>query len=531
MQEVYIAMCYSHEHHNNIGMAEQFMNALFGEYPTFPNAMINAQGIGPLPPNVMPSFAPIGFKEPDGDINNPDQTKLLQGGLKNFVYSYGANPDRIETQTQNNIPNKVQRIIPKLFIPGAQSDGSSYQDPLLEHSVTDGDLVFSLKMNKDMTGNGSKYVIYPLGYSDRAVKLINLATVNYILWGLQVGSLMPGNKMWLTFFRQLCKTDYEQLLERLEEAHQRQENHNHTEEDEDGITTQEMIWNFIQTYIGPFGVQHGFDMQGGQHEGSKTRVVTNAVDYVSSFAVEGKILKVNNLWKACDVYEDDDLVLALRCMRPQSTPLMFNLSSSNRSTRTERTPIPVAWWYLSPETLEFKSIIDTPHIHIGRSQKMVTAYAKPNFGNDMPSWNARSAIQGTPLQMTLEPCFMSSDAMCFKYDMGIRPRKKKAVAVAEQQHHTQKRRDEADGRLPAPFTATHAFVHPKSAAGNKRPDSFHKEDEAPTLTTATTTTTTTTEAAPATTADNFIAALEKVSNNTTSNPKKKKVQTTSLTSD
>ena len=391
-------------------MAEQFYHALLHSQSTiYPNAMINAQGVGPLPPTTMPAHAPVGFREPDGDINNPDRTKLLQG-LDRFIYSYGPNPKRIETQTQNNIPNKVQRIIPKIFIPAAQSDGSSYQDPILEHSITDGDLVFSIKMNKEMTDHGSKYVIYPLGYSDRAVKLVNLATVNYILWGLQVGSLMPGNKMWLSFFRQLCKTDHDYLLRRLEQPAA-----------DDEVPLHELIWNFIRTYFGAFGVQHGFDTQGGQHEGSKTKVVTNAVDYVSTFAVEGKILKINNLWKTCDVYEDDDLVLAMRCMQPQPTPILFNLSSSNRSIRTERAPVPKAWWYLNPEVLQFKSIFDTPHIHIGRSQKMITAYAKPNFGNDMPCWNARAAIQGVPLQMTLEPCFMSSDEMCFKYDIGVFP--------------------------------------------------------------------------------------------------------------
>ena len=388
-------------------MAEQFFSSLLAGKLIGPNALINE--VGPLP--SIPPSAPAAMRTADGLINNPDQTRLLQGSLQDYIYAYGPNPDRITTQTQNNIPNKVQLIIPKIFIPAAQSDGSAYQDPILEHAVTDGDLVFSIRMNREMTDHGTKYVIYPMGYSDKAVKLVNLATVNYLLWGLQVGAQMPGNKMWITFFRQLCKTDYEPIMKKLEREQDK--------EGADELTLQEMIWNFLKTYIAPFGVQHGFDTQGGQHEGSKTKVVTNAVDYVSSFAVEGKILKVNNLWKACDVYEDDDLVLALRYMKPQANPIFFNLSSSNRSHRVERAPVPSGWWYLNPEILAFKSIFDTPHIHIGRSQKMVTAYANPNFGNDMPMWNARSAIQGTPLQITLQPCFMNSDAMCFRYDIGL----------------------------------------------------------------------------------------------------------------
>jgi hypothetical protein len=153
-------------------------------------------------------------------------------------------------------------------------------------------------------------------------------------------------------------------------------------------------------------------MQGGQHEGSKTRVVsTNAVDYVSSFAVEGKILKMNNLWRGYDVNENDDLVLALRYMPPQQSNLHFVLSSSNRSSRMERAPVTRGWWYLNPEVLEFKTLVDTPHIHIARSQKMISSFTQSSFGMDMPSWNARACIHGPPLQVTLETSFVASDLM------------------------------------------------------------------------------------------------------------------------
>ena len=373
------------------------MDLLNGSF-VFPNALINETG--PLP------IAPPGqMGTPDGLINKADQTKLLQNGLTDMIYSFGPNPARITTQTQNNIPNKVQRIIPKLFIPAAQSGAGIYRDPILEHATNDGDLVFTIKINKSMAEDSNLYVQYPAGYSHGAVKLINLATVNYILWGLQVGTtLAGGNSMWLKYFTQLCKGDQEPLLTRLNQSILSERDH----------VLQEMVWNFIRTYISPFGIQHGFDTQGGQHEGSRTKVVTNAVDYVSAFAVEGKLIKVNNLWKASDVYEDDDLVLALRYVPPRPTSIPFNLSSSSRSYRAESAPALIGWWCLIPEVLVFKSIIDTPHIHIGRSQKMVTSYANPQFGLDMPQWNARSSLGGTPLQMTFEPCFMQSDSLYFK---------------------------------------------------------------------------------------------------------------------
>ena len=376
-------------------MSQQFFSALLSGGITGPDSLINAGG--PLP--SIPSSAPAQYHAiPDGKINPPEQSRLLQGGLQDFIYAYGPNPSRITTQTQMNIPNKVQLIIPKIFIPAALSDGSAYQDPILEHAISDGDFVFSLKMNREMVGMGTQsYVVYPQGYTDRAVKLVNLATANYILWGLQVGAnYNGGGRMWKTFFCHLCKSKAPSFDDSVPEEKDR-------------------IWNFIKTYLAPYGVQHGSDMQGGQHEGSKTRIVsTNAVDYVSSFAVEGKIKKMNNLWKAFDVNENDDLVLALRYMPPQQSNIQFVLSSSNRSSRSERAPVNRGWWYLNPEVLEYKTLIDTPHIHVGRSQKMICAFTQNSFSMDMPCWNARASMHGPPLEVTLEPSYFESDEMWFK---------------------------------------------------------------------------------------------------------------------
>jgi hypothetical protein len=381
-------------------MASQFFSALLSGNIIQPQSLINAGG--PLP--SIPSTAPAQYHAiPDGKINPPEQSRLLQGGLQDFIYAYGPNPSRITTQTQMNIPNKVQLIIPKIFIPSALSDGSTYQDPILEHAISDGDFVFSLKMNRDMVGMGTQsYVVYPQGYTDRAVKLVNLATANYILWGLQVGAnYNGGGRMWKTFFSHLCKSKVPSFDESVPEELDR-------------------IWYFIKTYLAPYGVQHGSDKQGGQHEGSKTRVVTtNATDYVSSFAVEGKILKMNNLWRAFDVNENDDLVLALRYMPPQQSNIHFVLSSSNRSTRNERAPVNRGWWYLNPEVLEHKTLIDTPHIHVGRSQKMISAFTQNSFGMDMPSWNARASMHGPPLEVTLETSFIDSDLMWFRDTLSL----------------------------------------------------------------------------------------------------------------
>ena len=313
-------------------MSNPFFAALMGGNVRMPDASINH--MGPLP--SIPSGSPQ-FSSADGQYN---QHGLPISGLSPYAYGQAA---RISTQTQMAHPNRVQLIIPKLFLPSPQADIATVGEPVLEHAISDGDLVFTFRMSPDMTSYGSQYFNAPYGYAAKAVPLINLATVNYILWGLQVGMRLPRHTHWSTFFGKLLQNNH--LIYNVEHL------------------TMDHIWNFIKTYLRPFGIQHGGDMQGGRHEGDTDPIVTHgAADYVTSFAIEGKLLHVNNLWRDFDVHEGDDLVLTLERMQPPHSDIFFDLSSSSRSHRTERAPITNAWYYLRPSVLEFKSFADKPYI-------------------------------------------------------------------------------------------------------------------------------------------------------------------------
>jgi hypothetical protein len=265
-------------------------------------------------------------------------------------------------------------------------------DPVLEHSVSDGDLVFSFRMSSDMTSYGSMYFAAPYGYASKAVPLINLATVNFILWGLQVGMRMPRHTHWSTFFAKLTRSH--RLMNQIDKI------------------TKDEVWNFIRTYIRPFGIQHGGDMQGGRHEGDSDTIVTHgAADYVTSFAIEGKLLHVNNIWRDFNVHDGDDLSLELTRMEAPHSDLYFDLSSSVRAHRTERVPVTYPWYYLRPSVVEFKSFCEEPYIHVGRSQKYCPLYSR---GVDICCWNARmGVVPGAPLQLTFEPSCQQSDDMFY----------------------------------------------------------------------------------------------------------------------
>lgn len=101
-------------------MSGDFFRDLLGGGITGPDSLINAGG-GPLPSitGAPPQFHAITHAH----IN--DRNRLLEGGLQ--PYAYGPSPMLINTQTQNNIPNKKQLVIAKIFLPAAQCDAGTAQ--------------------------------------------------------------------------------------------------------------------------------------------------------------------------------------------------------------------------------------------------------------------------------------------------------------------------------------------------------------------------------------------------------------------
>ena len=268
------------------------------------------------------------------------------------------------TQTQLEHPHRVQLAIPVLCIPTPRADGGTHYDPKLEQALWDGDVEFTVQKPCEMLQTTAQYCIVPYGMGGMCAPLINLVTVNYLLWGLQIGAHAPGGQRWKQFFLQLCEgNDFAAT---------------------GGEFTEELTFNFLQTYIRPFGVMHGSEKQGGQHEGKSTPV-TNPVDYVSSFAVAGKLLKVNNLWRNFNVQGDSHLVLELTRTPDSLTSITFELSAHSR--RTERVQVPKPFYYLKPMVLALKMVTERPHIYLGMGLAPQQAYETTSYGH--VEWNTR----------------------------------------------------------------------------------------------------------------------------------------------
>lgn len=335
----------------------------------FPNTVTD---MGPLPP-LSTSGLQTEFQTPDGMIN---ETNALLSNVD--AYAYGPNSNRPSTQTSYvNHPHRIQKVIPKIFLPAAEA-GRGETDIALEHALADGDLTFTLRMPKDMVVGPSEFC-QARNLPGRALaQLVNLATVNYLLWGLQVGRLNPGtNARWQEFFLRLTQGKVNFLVRELSQAE---------------------VWRFIETYLRPFGVMTGSDMQGGQHQGGENRVATYPVDYVGSFLIDGLCIKLNNLWRHQNIAAGDDigLVLTQTDASAGENCITHTLTSGSRAHRHERTKSELPWWYLAPRVIAYEHL-ETPYIHIARSQAMYSAY-NSGFGMGRTPWDARASIVGQVAQ-------------------------------------------------------------------------------------------------------------------------------------
>lgn len=134
---------------------------------------------GPAPPSAK-RMRTLGY-EPAGQFNqhaaNPLEPLLTSGKRPGSL----TDADRLQTtQTSKTLAVNTVRYIPSLFLPSFQSK----QIVELHKGIMPGDVVFNLRCNADMVAR--RYCFAAGRQSAETVLLsINLATVNYLLMGLQ----------------------------------------------------------------------------------------------------------------------------------------------------------------------------------------------------------------------------------------------------------------------------------------------------------------------------------------------------------
>jgi len=260
-----------------------FFSGVYGA--RFPDVVINGGG-NPLP--GMGGLPTPLHDTPDGKIN---YNSTLLGDLE--PYAYGE-PGYLSSQSSYlNIPHRIQKLVPTLWIPETDGTGSFR----LCHPVDDGDIVFAMRLDRNSevcTGLRSRSVMRS-GLGTAIDPMINLCTLNYILAGMQICTLLDATRpAWDRLFNYLDKSRFPGPRPGNQHAY-----------------SHEDIKYLVRHLCRPFGVAHGSEKQGGQHEGSLAPV-TWPVNFVISLVLDGKDANVVNIWHRHNVEAGNDLVLRLK---------------------------------------------------------------------------------------------------------------------------------------------------------------------------------------------------------------------------
>ena len=257
----------------------------------FPQVVMNQ---GPLPgAGGLPT--PL-HDTPDARINYGSS---LLGNLT--PYAYGE-PGYLSSQNAYlNIPHKIQKIVPVVYLPEAKSPATDIVD--LSHPVDDGDIAFVVRLNRNsMFCTGLKNSsMRRAGLGTAIDPFINLCTLNYILSGMQLG--VNGNdssNLWL------------ELLENMDRARFGRQGGAGRDYATDPLNLNDII-HVVRHCIRPFGITRGSEKQGGQDE-STISPATWPVSFVVSLTIDGKESNVLNVWHNHELSAGDDLVLRLKPM-------------------------------------------------------------------------------------------------------------------------------------------------------------------------------------------------------------------------
>ena len=255
-----------------------FFSGVYGA--RFPDVVMNQ---GPLPgtgglPNPLHDTV-------DGRIN---YNSTLLGDLE--PYAYGEPGYQSSQNAYLNIPHRIQKIVPCLYLPEPH-DNKSFT---LNHPIDDGDISFTMRLdrNSEVCSGLSNRSMLRAGLGTAIDPMINLCTLNYILAGVQICTQIPAiRQKWDNLLNHLDKKRF---------AAPRAYDYSD-------------IKHIVRNLVRPFGVAHGSEKQGGQHEGTMSAVQW-PVSFVISLILDGKDANLVNIWNYHDVEAGNDLVLRLKAV-------------------------------------------------------------------------------------------------------------------------------------------------------------------------------------------------------------------------
>ena len=352
---------------------------------------------GPLPSVVG---GPVGTDgTPDGVING---TNRLLSGIT--PYAYGESARMGSDSNYQQIPHRVQYIVPPLYLPSQNSE-TVYR---VCHVVDNGDLAFVLNTRgRQWFGTGD--TVMNIGPGTLPV-FGNLEVVNYILACLQLAPTNAQNAGGAGGAGANGKRSWTKIREHLWSG---MFNEEYLDTDKNYVHHMfKMVMYTVENLLKPHGICAGSEYQGGQHEESWAPVQA-AVNYTTTMTVDGQNRDLVNYWHEQCVYAGDRLLLRLML-----TPNMekewtreYQLTSYHERPISGTVTTNRAYWQLEPWILnaeDHKTVSEnmrrydyhmTGYWHIAQS-------FQGRHGSGLHRGLRFKVPPGAPLQVTFAPMFM-----------------------------------------------------------------------------------------------------------------------------
>lgn len=344
--------------------------------------------VGPLPSTAGGPAGADGTA--DGLYNFNDS--LLSGITP---YAYGK-PGRMGSdRNYQQIPHRMQQIIPLLHLPHANEKVSELVP--VSHCVDQGDVAFVVGTGRvqGILFDRSKQMDTLIANSELPSRnaFVNLATANYLLAGLQ----------------RLEKKEYN-LITRHPSAWQRLAddlNFNPS----NGDRRQEMLKLFRTGFV-PYGICAGSEDQGGQHE-TGLAPVQGAVNYVTTMTVDGQNRDLVNFWRAHSLDSGDEIIYRLDYLPTQH----FTLNHYYKGVVHQSFSKPVMCWQICPDVYRICGNPDRPTYPWPYDYRLlgywrVARMFHHRLKNDLPTANYADDtvfLQGALLHVNFAPVFVQHE--------------------------------------------------------------------------------------------------------------------------
>ena len=258
-------------------------------------------------------------------------------------YAYGESARMGSDKNYQQIPHRLQKIIPMLYLPAPKQDAPHGTEKItVSHSVDMGDVAFAISTLPDYINNlltPRNTVAISQNNRDSMFSFTpycNFVTVNYILAGLQRYGQKDGmsrnDQPWHELYKAFgfnAASEYKI--------------YDKGADDKIGPEALPEVLRILKHHLIPFGICAGSENQGGKHEKSLLPVQA-AVNHVTTMTIDGQNRDLVNYWRLSNINSGDILTFQPRLMETQ----YYTLNHYYKAQSVVGFPESLVCWQLEP---------------------------------------------------------------------------------------------------------------------------------------------------------------------------------------